>query len=94
MMVNIFGIWGNVRTVNPALSPGKNPRQPTPLVINPVAPIFWVESAMIAFLPRETSATTKTTSTATAWPADTHYGTNSWTLYVDQPIQHYQRQAI
>ena len=79
---------------NPALSPGNNPRQPMPLVVNAVATIFRVESAMIAFLPRATAATKTTTSTATAWPADNHYGTKPWTLHADRPIQHYQRQAI
>ena len=94
MLVFTLGTYGNVRTIHPALLPGNNPRQPTPLVINAVTPIFWVESAMIAVLPRETAATTTTTSTATAWPADTHCGKPSWTLHADQRIQRYQRQAI
>ena len=94
MLVFTFGIYGNVRTISPAPSPGNNPRQPVPLIVNAVAPSFWVESAMIDFLSRATAATTTTTSTATAWPADNHYGANPWTLRADEPIQHYKRQAI
>ena len=85
MFVFTFGICGNVRTVNPASSPGNNPRQPMPLVINAVTTIFWVESAMTAFLPRTTAATT-TTAWTTAWPADNHYGKKPWTLHAHQPI--------
>ena len=84
-----FGISGDLRTVNTAPSPGNNPRQPVSLAINAVPTIFWVESAKIAFLPRATAATATTTATPTAWPADNHYGTNSWTLNADQPIQHH-----
>ena len=87
-------IYGSVRTIHPAPSPANNPRQPVPLVVNAVATIFRVESAMIAFLPRATAATMTTTSAATAWPADNHCGKNPWTLHADRPIQHYQRQAI
>ena len=75
MLVFTIGICVNVRTVRPASSPGNNPRQPVPLVINAVGTISWAESATIAFLPRATAATTMTTSTAPAWPADNHYGT-------------------
>ena len=94
MLVFTFGICGNVQSINQAPSPGNNPRQPVPLVVNAVATIFCVESAMIAFLPWATAGTTTTTSTATTWPAGNHYGTNPWTLHADQSIQHYQRQAI
>ena len=44
-----FGIWGNLRTVNPAPLPGNNPRQPTPLVINAVAAIFWSKAPRSSF---------------------------------------------
>ena len=94
MLVFTFGICGNVWTVYPSPSPGNNPRQPVPLVVNAVATMFWMESAMIAFLPRATATTTTTTSTATAWPADNHYSTKPWTLHADQPVHHDQRQAI
>ena len=42
---------------------------------------LWVESAMIVFLPWETVATTTKSSTATAWPADNHYGTKPSMLH-------------
>ena len=83
-----------MRTAYPAPSPGNNPRQPVPLVVNAVAIMFWIERAMIAFLPWATAATTTTIPSATAWPADNHYRTKPWMLHADQPIQHYQRQAI
>ena len=83
-----------MRNIHPAPSPGNNPRKPVPLVVNAAATIFGVESAMIAFLPPATAATATTTSAATASPAYTHCGKNPRTLHADQPIQHYQRQAI
>ena len=41
MLVFTVGIYGNVRTIHPAPSPGNNPRQPVPLVVHAVATIFW-----------------------------------------------------
>ena len=66
MLVFAFGIFGNVRTVNPAPSPGNNPRQLVPLGINAAATMLLFESTMITFLPGATAVTTMTTSTATA----------------------------
>ena len=82
ILVLTFGTCGNVQTANkPVVITRHNPRQPVPLVTTAVVTDFSVESAMIAFLPRATAATTTTASTATAWPTDNYCETKPWTLH-------------
>ena len=56
-------------------------RQRRDTISPPSLVIIWVESVMIAFLPRATAATTTTVLTGITWTVDNNPSTKRWTLH-------------